>query len=145
MNQCQEQHKTLSTCTGVEGPVNAIDCDRLADIEGTMQDVAGSRSQAETTDERLLSDYVSSRDGAAFAAIMRRHGGVVFGVCRRILRREQDAEDAYQATFLVLMRKAASVNRPKLLGNWLYGVAYRVASKIRLANIRQRTREAAMV
>jgi RNA polymerase sigma factor (sigma-70 family) len=145
MNQCQEQHKTLSTCTGVEGPVNAIDCDRLADIEGTMQDVAGSRSQAETTDERLLSDYVSSRDGAAFAAIMRRHGGVVFGVCRRILRREQDAEDAYQATFLVLMRKAASVNRPKLLGNWLYGVAYRVASKIRYANLQQRTREVPMV
>src|SRR5260370_32937991 len=76
---------------------------------------------------------------------MRRHGGMVSGVCRRVLGREQDVEDAFQATFLVLVRKAPSLSRPNLLGNWLYGVAYRVASKIRSANIRQRTREAPMV
>jgi RNA polymerase sigma factor (sigma-70 family) len=62
-----------------------------------------------------------------------------------MLWREQDVEDAFQATFLVLMRKAPSLNRPKLLGPWLYGVAYRVAGKIRSANIRQCTREAPMV
>src|SRR5207248_246887 len=87
----------------------------------------------------------ASQDAGAFAAIMRRHGGIVSGVCRRVLGREQDVEDAFQATFLVLLRKAPSLSRPNLLGNWLYGVAYRIASKIRSANIRQRTREAPMV
>lgn len=110
-----------------------------------MQNVAGSSGQTEPTDEGLLRDYVASRDAGAFAAIMRRHGGMVSAVCRRMLWREQDAEDAFQATFLVLMRKAPSLRKPKLLGNWLYGVAYRVASKIRSANIRQHTREAPMV
>ena len=110
-----------------------------------MQNVAGSNSQTEPTDERLLRDYVASQDAGAFAAIMRRHGGMVSAVCRRMLWREQDVEDAFQATFLVLMRKAPSLSRPKLLGNWLYGVAYRIASKIRSANIQQRTREAPMV
>jgi RNA polymerase sigma factor (sigma-70 family) len=110
-----------------------------------MHEVAGSPSQSELTDERLLGDYVANRDAGAFAAIMRRHGGMVSAVCRRMLWREQDVEDAFQATFLVLMRKAPSVSKPKLLGNWLYGVAYRIASKVRQANIRQRTREAPMV
>jgi RNA polymerase sigma factor (sigma-70 family) len=110
-----------------------------------MQDIAGSNSQIEPTDERLMRDYVANRDAAAFAAIVRRHGRVVSAVCRRILQREQDVEDAFQATFLVLVRKAPSLNRPNLLGNWLYGVAYRIASKIRSTNARQRTREAAMV
>jgi RNA polymerase sigma factor (sigma-70 family) len=116
-----------------------------ADIERAMQDIAGPSSQSEPTDERLVRDYVASHDAGAFAAIMRRHGGLVYGVCRRVLGREQDVEDAFQATFLVLVRKAPSLSRPNLLGNWLYGVAYRIASKIRSANIRQRTREAPMV
>jgi RNA polymerase sigma factor (sigma-70 family) len=116
----------------------------FADLEVAMPDVAGSSSQSEPTDERLLLDYVASQDAGAFAAIMRRHGGLVAGVCRRVLGREQDVEDAFQATFLVLVRKAPSLNRPNLLGNWLYGVAYRVASKIRSANLRRRTQEAAM-
>jgi RNA polymerase sigma factor (sigma-70 family) len=110
-----------------------------------MQNVAGSTSPSELTDERLLRDYLASQDAGAFAAIMRRHGGMVSAVCRRMLWREQDVEDAFQATFLVLLRKAPSLSRPKLLGNWLYGVAYRVASKIRHANFRHRTREAPMV
>ncbi len=117
----------------------------FADAEGAMQDVAGSGGQREPTDERLLRDYVAGRDDGAFAAIVRRHGGLVAGVCRRLLGREQDVEDAFQATFLVLVRKAPSLGRPDLLGNWLYGVAYRVASKIRTANVRQRTREAPVV
>jgi RNA polymerase sigma factor (sigma-70 family) len=110
-----------------------------------MQNVAGTNSQSELADERLLRDYVASRDAGAFAAIVRRHGGMVSAVCRRMLWREQDVEDAFQATFLVLMRRAPSLSKPKLLGNWLYGVAYRIASKIRSANIRERTREAPMV
>lgn len=110
-----------------------------------MQEVACSGSQSEPTDERLLRDYAAGRDGGAFATLMRRHGGMVLGVCRRTLGREQDAEDAFQATFLVLMRKAPSLSRPNLLGNWLYGVAYRIARKMRNATIGQREREAAMV
>ncbi len=110
-----------------------------------MQDVAGQTSQSEPTDECLLRDYLVSQDAGAFAAIMRRHGGMVSGVCRRVLGREQDVEDAFQATFLVLLRKAPSLSKPNLLGNWLYGVAYRISSKIRSANIRQRTREARVV
>lgn len=110
-----------------------------------MQNVTGSWSQTEPTDERLLRDYVANNDAGAFAAIMRRHAGLVSGICRRVLGREQDVEDAFQATFLVLVRKAPSLSRPNLLGNWLYGVAYRIASKIRAANIRQRKREAPMV
>ncbi len=110
-----------------------------------MQDVAGPTSPSDPTDERLLGDYVASQDAGAFAAIIRRHGGMVSGVCRRVLGREQDVEDAFQATFLALVRKAPSLSRPNLLGNWLYGVAYRISSKIRSANIRRRTREAPMV
>jgi RNA polymerase sigma factor (sigma-70 family) len=146
MSKCEQQRKTLSASISVKGrAVSAINRDRLADVEGTMQNVVGSTSQSELTDERLLRDYVASRDAGAFEAIVRRHGRMVYAVCRRILRREQDAEDAFQATFLVLMRKAPSLSRPKLLGNWLYGVAYRIAGKIRYANNRQRTREAPMV
>jgi RNA polymerase sigma factor (sigma-70 family) len=110
-----------------------------------MQDVASLNSQSELTDELLLRDYVADQDAGAFAAIVRRHRGMVSGVCRRVLRREQDVEDAFQATFLVLVQKAPSLSKPNLLRNWLYGVAYRVASKIRTTNTRQRTREAPMV
>jgi RNA polymerase sigma factor (sigma-70 family) len=110
-----------------------------------MQDVAESTSQSEPADERLLRDYVASQDADAFAALMRRHGGMVSAVCRRMLWREQDVEDAFQATFLVLMRKAPSISRPNLLGHWLYGVSYRIAHKIRSANFRELRREAPMV
>ena len=146
MSQCQPQRETFSSFMSVEpmsGERNRWGS--LAEVEGAMQDVAGPSSQSEPTDERLLRDYVASQDASAFAAIMRRHGGMVSGVCRRVLGREQDVEDAFQATFLVLLRKAPSLSRPNLLGNWLYGVAYRISSKIRSANIRQRTREAPMV
>jgi RNA polymerase sigma factor (sigma-70 family) len=110
-----------------------------------MQDVARQSNSSEPTDERLLHDYVLSRDASAFAAIVRRYGRLVSGVCRRVLVREQDVEDAFQATFLVLLQKAPSVNNPSVLGSWLYRVAYRIADKLRSANVRQRTRETAMV
>lgn len=93
------------------------------------------------TDEELLDRFVSCRDAAAFESLVRRHGPMVLGVCRRILRNPQDAEDAFQATFLILVRKAASLSQRELLGNWLYGVAYRTALDARAAAIRRQKRE----
>ncbi len=79
------------------------------------------------TDGELLGRFVDHRDEAAFEALVWRHGSMVLGVCRRVLRQDQDAEDAFQAAFLALARKAASVRRRGAVGPWLYRVALRVA------------------
>src|SRR5215831_3483855 len=75
------------------------------------------------SDGRLLESFIAGKEEAAFEALVNRHGPMVLGVCRRVLKNSHDAEDAFQATFLVLLRKASSIGRPELLGNWLYGVA----------------------
>lgn len=93
------------------------------------------------TDEQLLGCYLERRDDAAFEVLVRRHGPMVWRVCRRLLARHEDAEDAFQATFLVLVRKASNVSSKNLLGNWLYGVAYRTALKARAVAAQRRTRE----
>jgi RNA polymerase sigma factor (sigma-70 family) len=93
------------------------------------------------TDKQLLDDYLSRREEAALAALVRRHGPMVWGVCRRGLRNYHDAEDAFQATFLVFVRKAASIASKDLLANWLYGVAYQTAWKARTTAARRKTRE----
>src|ERR1700752_418141 len=80
---------------------------------------------------RLLSRYVSRRDEAAFEALVARHGPMVLGVCRQLLRDPNDVDDAFQATFLVLVRNAGTLRRRDLLGNWLYGVAHRGAIRSR--------------
>ncbi|HJT75856.1 MAG TPA: sigma factor, partial [Gemmataceae bacterium] len=79
------------------------------------------------TDGQLLERFVAEGDQAAFEVLVWRHGPMVLNVCRRLLRRPEDAEDAFQAAFLVLVRKARSVRRADALGAWLYRVAYRVA------------------
>src|SRR5437879_3635968 len=103
--------------------------------------VALRSGTAVLTDAQLLACYLERRDEAAFAAIVRRHGPLVMGVCRRILGNCHDADDAFQATFLVLIRKAASISQRELLANWLYGVAQITARKARATAARIRTRE----
>src|SRR5205814_4246532 len=93
--------------------------------------------EARLPDGDLLECYVNRRDEAAFEALLRRHGPMVLGVCRRILHNEADAQDAFQATFLVLVRKAASVRPRGMVSNWLFGVARNTALKAK-AMIQQR-------
>jgi RNA polymerase sigma factor (sigma-70 family) len=93
------------------------------------------------TDGQLLENYLTCRDRAALEALVRRHGPMVWGVCRRVLRDHHDAEDAFQATFLVLVRKAASVRPRSMVGNWLYGVAHHTALKARATTARRKGRE----
>jgi RNA polymerase sigma factor (sigma-70 family) len=99
------------------------------------------RDGAGLTDGQLLEDYIRRRDEAALAALVRRHGPMVWGVCRRLLRNHHDAEDAFQATFLVLVRKAASVVPREMIANWLYGVAHQTALKARATTAKRRARE----
>src|SRR5437763_2284216 len=99
------------------------------------------RDGAGLTDGQLLEDYLSRRDEAALAALVQRHGPMVWGVCRRVLFNHHDAEDAFQATFLVLVRKAASIASRELLANWLYGVAHQTALKARATAAKRKGRE----
>jgi RNA polymerase sigma factor (sigma-70 family) len=97
--------------------------------------------EADLSDAHLLRQFIEQHDEAAFAALTRRHGPMVMAVCLRVAHNRQDAEDAFQATFLVLVRKAASIASRHLLGNWLYGVAYNTALKARAAAVKRRSRE----
>ncbi len=92
-------------------------------------------------DAELLARFTAGRDEAAFTALVRRHGPLVLGVCRRVLRDPHAAEDAFQATFLVLARKAGSIARPEVLGHWLHGVACRTAARARADAARRRAHE----
>ncbi len=98
------------------------------------------REEAGVTDGQLLKRFIEHGDDRAFAALVRRHGPLVLGVCRRHLP-HHDAEDAFQATFLVLARKAASIASPELLGNWLHGVAHNTARKARAMIAKRHRRE----
>src|SRR5438445_4118513 len=102
------------------------------------------REGAGRTDGQLLEDYISRRDEAALAALVHRHGPMVWGVCRRVLRNHHDAEDAFQATFLVFVRKVASIASRELVANWLYGVAHQTALKARATAARRKERERQM-
>src|SRR5579872_1251499 len=96
---------------------------------------------AESGDRELLERFSDSRDEASFGTLVHRHGPMVQGVCRRILGNVHEAEDAFQAVFLVLARKCGSIRKPELLGNWLYGVACRISRKARLKAIRKESWE----
>jgi RNA polymerase sigma factor (sigma-70 family) len=108
----------------------------LSDLLGCLRALA--RDSA-ATDGQLLEQFTSQKDEQAFDTLMQRYGPLVWGVCRRVLRDEHDAEDAFQATFLVLVRKARSVSKRDSVRSWLHGVALRTALR---AKERQTSRQA---
>jgi RNA polymerase sigma-70 factor (ECF subfamily) len=95
----------------------------------------------DVTDGQLLERFLAMREEAAFEVLVRRHGPMVLGVCRRVLSNVHDAEDAFQVTFLVLIRKGPSLLPRNTLGNWLYGVAYHTALKARAASWKRHAKE----
>jgi RNA polymerase sigma factor (sigma-70 family) len=105
----------------------------------------GMQRVKELSDGELVQRFAGTQDEAAFTVLMQRHGPLVLHVCRRILRHEQDAEDAFQATFLVLARKAGSIRKQTAVASWLYGVAYRIARAAKTAAKRRRDRESCAV
>jgi RNA polymerase sigma factor (sigma-70 family) len=106
-----------------------------------LRDTVLSRQGAELTDGQLLECFVHRREGAALEALVLRHAPMVWNVCRRLLRHDPDVEDAFQATFLVLVRKAASIVPAEMVGSWLHGVAHHTALKARATMAKRRQRE----
>jgi RNA polymerase sigma factor (sigma-70 family) len=107
--------------------------------------LAASQHQGELTDAELLQRFTVQRDQTAFAALMHRHGPMVLSVCQGILQNVHDAEDTFQATFLVLVRKPKTIAKPASLASWLHGVAYRLAMKARAEAARRHARERLVV
>src|SRR5215471_17396650 len=107
-----------------------------------IRHLVGGVPEAGLTDSQLLQRFLAHRDETAVEILVRRYGPLVFGVCRRVLRDGHAAEDVFQATFLVLVRKAPSLDRSKPLGGWLYTVAYRLALHARANDARRRQGEA---
>ncbi len=106
-----------------------------------IQSLFSDGSTTGASDTQLLAQFAGRRDEAAFAAIMSRHGPMVMAVCRGVLRDSHDAEDAFQATFLVLARKSGAVWAEGQLGGWLHRVAYRIAVRASIDAARRRVHE----
>ncbi len=112
-------------------------------MNNAVQDAVPVEVEVARSDADLVARFVSANDQAAFAELVRRHSGLVMGVCRRVLRDAHDIDDVFQATFLVFVRDAARVRKQASLASWLYGVAYRLA--VRVAQQKQRRRETVLV
>jgi len=103
-----------------------------------IRQLVGAPSGDDASDGQLLARFIATRDQDAFAALVERHGPLVWSVCRRALSIEQDAEDVFQATFLVLARKASAIRKHDSVSSWLYGTAYRLATKLRASGAKRR-------
>jgi RNA polymerase sigma factor (sigma-70 family) len=117
-----------------------IATDRFRVLLRRIRRLTTEQADAALTDRELLQRYTDRRDETAFAALVRRHGGMVLAVCRRVLHQEQDAEDAFQAVFVILARKASAPGWQESIGNWLYQVAYRLAVRARRQAARRQAR-----
>ena len=106
-----------------------------------VRKLATAQGARQQSDLQLLQHFIAERDEAAFAVLVRRHGGMVLEVARGVLRHQQDAEDVFQAAFLVLARKAHTIRKQKALSSWLHGVAYRLALKAKSRSDRRRVCE----
>src|SRR4030095_12065835 len=114
---------------------------RLNGMLAHLRQAAGASSPDGPTDADLLARFASHRDHAAFELLVWRHGAMVLQTCRRLLARPEDAEDAFQATFLALVRRAKSIKRGQVVAGWLHTVACRVALRVRSATARRLERE----
>src|SRR5712692_4681052 len=106
-----------------------------------LRRLAGPGPAEKLSDAELLEQFIALREEAAFEVLVRRHGPLVWSACRRVLESEHDAEDVFQATFLVLARRANSIRKRKSVASWLYGVAYRLAHKLRSEQSQRRAHE----
>ena len=102
---------------------------KFGKVLGQICDLIDSRAASKLSDRQLLEMFIARRDAGAFEAVLRRYGRLVLSICRRRLSHTEDIEDAFQATFVVLVRKATAIRQSELLGSWLYGVAERIARR----------------
>src|SRR5216683_6826310 len=118
---------------------------QLSSVLQQLRTMVHVRAYEETSDRELLERFLAQREEAAFVALLKRHGPMVLQVCRRIQGNEHDAEDAFQATFLLLARKAGSIRKQESVASWLHGVAHRLALEARQSAGRRRVRESCTV
>jgi RNA polymerase sigma factor (sigma-70 family) len=109
----------------------------VTDLARYLRTLAAGRAKDACTDQQLLEQFLTRSEESSFAALVRRHGPMVLGVCRRVLGHDQDAEDAFQATFLVLAKKAGSIRKHTSVSSWLHGVAYHIAERLRAKQARR--------
>jgi RNA polymerase sigma factor (sigma-70 family) len=113
---------------------------KIGRILERVRNVVAVQNCCQLADHELLQRYVTAQDESAFAALVKRHGSLVMGLCWRILRHQQDAEDAFQAAFLVFARKAGTIRKSESIASWLHSVAFRAANKLRASQARRRAR-----
>jgi len=128
-----------------DGETNFEGTEAMAQVDGAIllrriRKLAGA-GRGHLTDSQLVQQFVAQRDEASFSALVERHAAMVLRICRGILHHQQDAEDACQAVFLVLARKAHAIRKQQAVGSWLHGVAYRLASRMRVQAKRREKRE----
>jgi len=115
--------------------------ERISGVLQRLRHAALLQHCGQLTDHDLLERYIGARDESAFALLVKRHGPMILALCWRILRQQQDAEDAFQATFLVLARKCSAIRKREAVASWLHRVAFRAANKLRCTRARRQARE----